>query len=192
MNYLAHLILSGSNKDVMFGNFIGDGVKGNKYMLFPEKIRKGILLHRHIDNFTDNHYLCLKSKKRFYECAPKLGGVVCDILYDFLLWENWNKYYMINTKEFINETYLELDKRIDFMPPKITMVFSHMRAHDWLNSYTSFRGIESAVFGISKRIGLRVDMDLFRKIYYDNESAFNTEFNTFYEELKLSSEKFLL
>jgi acyl carrier protein phosphodiesterase len=192
MNYLAHLILSGTNKDVMFGNFIGDGIKGNKYLLFQEEIKKGILLHRHIDNFTDNHYLCLKSKKRFYECAPKLAGVVCDILYDFLLWENWNKYYKQNTKEFIADTYLELDNRIEFMPLKIAMLYSHMRTHDWLNSYTKFSGIESAVFGISRRVGLTVNMDLFREIYYDNEVVYNAEFNTFYKELKLSSEKFLL
>jgi acyl carrier protein phosphodiesterase len=67
-----------------------------------------------------------------------------------------------------------------------------MRTHDWLNSYTKFSGIESAVFGISRRVGLTVNMDLFREIYYDNEVVYNAEFNTFYKELKLSSEKFLL
>ena len=192
MNYLAHLILSGKNKDVMFGNFIGDGVKGNKYMLFPEHIKKGILLHRHIDDFTDNHPVYLKSKRRFYESAPKLAGVVSDILYDFLLWENWTKHYSKSTVIFINDAYLDLDTRIDAMPSKIAMLYSFMRKQDWLNSYQNFSKIENAVFGISRRIGLPVDMNLFSKVYFDNETAFNSEFNGFYKELKLSSEKFLL
>ena len=192
MNYLAHLILSGKNKDVMFGNFIGDGIKGNKYLLFQDDIKKGILLHRHIDDFTDNHPIYLKSKRRFYGNVPKLSGVVSDILYDFLLWENWKKHYSKSTSIFINDTYLDLDKRIDEMPSKIAMLYSFMRKQDWLNSYHNFSGIKNAVHGISRRTGLPVDINLFSKVYFDNEIAFNNEFNGFYKELKLSSEEFLL
>lgn len=191
MNYLAHLILSGKNRDVMFGNFIGDSIKGKKYMLFQDDIKKGILLHRHIDHFTDNHPTYLKSKRRFYESAPKLSGVVSDILYDYLLWENWKKHYSKSIAVFINDAYLDLDKRIDEMPDKMTMLYAFMRKQDWLNSYKEFKGIEKAVYGISRRIGLPVDINLFSKIYFENEATFNNEFNSFYKELKLSSEKFL-
>ena len=48
MNYLGHLVLSGENEDVLFGNFIADVVKGNSYHNFNNSIQKGILLHRFI------------------------------------------------------------------------------------------------------------------------------------------------
>ena len=45
MNYLAHILLSGNNPDVMIGNFIADSIKGSKYNSYPLQIQKGILLH---------------------------------------------------------------------------------------------------------------------------------------------------
>ena len=55
MNYLAHTFLSGDSDQVRIGNFIGDYVKGSDFNFYPEGIKKGIILHRHIDYFTDNH-----------------------------------------------------------------------------------------------------------------------------------------
>jgi acyl carrier protein phosphodiesterase len=55
MNVLAHIYLSGDSEQIIIGNYIGDYVKGREYLKYPELIRKGIILHRHIDAFTDNH-----------------------------------------------------------------------------------------------------------------------------------------
>ncbi len=35
MNYLAHIFLSGSNRKVQLGNFVGDAVKGSSYKNYP-------------------------------------------------------------------------------------------------------------------------------------------------------------
>ena len=59
MNYLAHLLLSGNDEDVIFGNFIGDAIKGKQYQDYSGSIQKGILLHRQIDTFTDSHPIYL-------------------------------------------------------------------------------------------------------------------------------------
>ena len=42
MNYLAHIFLSGSNRKVQLGNFVGDAVKGSSYKNYPPDIAKGI------------------------------------------------------------------------------------------------------------------------------------------------------
>ncbi|HAH23283.1 MAG TPA: DUF479 domain-containing protein, partial [Prolixibacteraceae bacterium] len=57
MNYLAHIYLSGDSEEITVGNFIGDFVKGNRHQEFPEQVAFGILLHRRIDSFTDQHAL---------------------------------------------------------------------------------------------------------------------------------------
>lgn len=49
MNVLAHIYLSGDSEKIIIGNYIGDYVKGRDYLKYPEAIRKGIILHRHID-----------------------------------------------------------------------------------------------------------------------------------------------
>ena len=48
MNYLAHIFLSGNDRCIQIGNFIGDGVKGDGYKQYPRKFQQGILLHREI------------------------------------------------------------------------------------------------------------------------------------------------
>ena len=65
MNFLAHLYLSGEDDEVKLGNFIGDYVKGSKYLEYAEKIKKGILLHRKIDSFTDSHPLIKEASEAF-------------------------------------------------------------------------------------------------------------------------------
>ena len=55
MNYLAHIYLSGKNRQIQIGNFVGDAVKGKAYNSYPDFFRKGILLHRLIDSFADTH-----------------------------------------------------------------------------------------------------------------------------------------
>ncbi len=50
MNFLAHLYLSGNNEEVIIGNFIADAVKGKAVEDYSHGIRKGIWLHRDIDN----------------------------------------------------------------------------------------------------------------------------------------------
>ena len=55
MNYLAHAFLSFRNPQILVGNMISDFVKGKKKEDYPDLIKKGIMLLRAIDNFTDLH-----------------------------------------------------------------------------------------------------------------------------------------
>ena len=45
MNFLAHIYLSGNNELITIGNFVADGIRGNKYKLYPTEIQIGIQLH---------------------------------------------------------------------------------------------------------------------------------------------------
>ena len=64
LNYLAHIYLSGANEEILVGNFIGDYVKGFELGRYSDLVRKGIILHRHIDSFTDTNLIVRRSKAR--------------------------------------------------------------------------------------------------------------------------------
>ncbi len=85
MNFLAHIYLSGDNDEIKLGNFIGDYIKGNAYNKYPPLIRKGILLHRKIDYFTDSHPIVRNHKSFFYDKYHKYAGIIIDIIYDHFL-----------------------------------------------------------------------------------------------------------
>ena len=191
MNYLAHIILSGNNKELLYGNFIGDGVKGKAYLEYENDIRKGILLHRYIDYFTDNHPVYLKSKRRFYGKVNKLSGVVTDMLYDYLLWENWSNHYSISPSGFINEAYTVLDQREHEMPNKIRMMYYYMRKQDWLNWYSHLAGIEKAILALSSRVGIPLDIKEFHLVFQENSQQFHEEFNAFYMDIKSGVNEFI-
>ena len=92
MNFLAHIYLSGTDEGVKIGNFMADSIRGRQYESYPKAIMKGILLHRAIDSFTDNHPIYRKSKHRLHEKYGHYSGVIMDIVYDHFLAKNWASY----------------------------------------------------------------------------------------------------
>jgi acyl carrier protein phosphodiesterase len=75
----------------MLGNFMGDFVKGNKYLAYTGDIQKGLLLHREIDTFTDKHDTHKQSRDRFRKHYGLYSGVVVDIVYDHFLASRWER-----------------------------------------------------------------------------------------------------
>ena len=78
MNFLAHIYLSGNNDLVTIGNFIADGIRGKKYLEFPNDIQTGILLHRQIDTFTDAHKTVREITKRLHKNYRHYSGVIVE------------------------------------------------------------------------------------------------------------------
>ena len=191
MNFLGHLILSGTDPDVIFGNFIADSVKGKSYLLLPDSIQKGIVLHRVIDNFTDNNTEYLKGKRRFYQRFPKMGGVINDILYDYLLWRFDKKTKSINLEIKITKFYKILDQKIHQMPPKIREMYHYMRRDDWLNNYQHKMGIKRALHGIGKRINYSDNLESSFEILENSMKSFDEEFEIFYSQIKEKTSFFL-
>ena len=92
MNYLGHIFLSGKNEQLLVGNFIGDYVKGKQYLHYPEEIRKGILLHRAIDDFTDRNAHWMNVRELFRPIYKRYAGVVADVVIDHFLAKNWSHF----------------------------------------------------------------------------------------------------
>ena len=100
MNFLAHIYLSGDDDQIKIGNFMADSIRGHSYENYPSDIKKGILLHRAIDSFTDMHPIYRKSKHRLHEKYGHYSGVIMDIFYDHFLAKNWIKYSDENLEDY--------------------------------------------------------------------------------------------
>jgi acyl carrier protein phosphodiesterase len=154
MNFLAHLYLSGNNEEIIVGNFIGDYVKGSDYMNYPENIKKGLLLHRHIDSFTDCHPVTRKSKQHVESQYRKYAGIVIDIFYDFLLASEWERYSNISLEDFVENTFSILKKYYDVFPQGIKNWFPNFIRNNWLMSYSYERGVEMVLHRMASRTSL--------------------------------------
>lgn len=184
MNFLAHIYLSGNNDLLKIGNFMADSIRGNSYENYPKEIKKGILLHRFIDSFTDAHPIYRKSKHRLHEKYGHYSGVIMDIVYDHFLAKNWANYSNKKLEEYADEFYQLLQDNYDLLTEKVQGMMPYMIARNWLVSYASISGLEMILFQMDHRTKNRVAMHEaiveLQKFYLE----FETEFTLFFEELQ--------
>jgi acyl carrier protein phosphodiesterase len=192
MNYLAHIYLSGDNDLVTIGNFIADGIKGKSYKNHPKDIQVGILLHRHIDTFTDAHKTVRQSTKRLHKKYGHYSGIIVDILYDHFLAKNWNRYSDIPLEDYTETFYDSLEEHYDVLPARIQKMMPYMLADNWLLNYASIEGIGKVLDGMNRRTKNRASLNeatIELKEFYEE---FENEFSIFFEELISTSQEKLL
>lgn len=184
MNFLAHIYLSGNNDLLKIGNFMADSVRGHHYLDYPDEIRKGILLHRYIDTFTDAHPIYRKSKHRLHEKYGHYSGVIMDIVYDHFLAKNWATYSDEKLEDYAATFYKLLQDNYDILTEKTKGMLPYMIARNWLVSYASLAGLEMILFQMDYKTKHRANMQEaiveVQKFY----SEFEEEFTLFFEELR--------
>ena len=184
MNFLAHIYLSGNNEKLMIGNFIADFVKGKKKDDYEPEIKRGIELHRFIDNFTDHHEVVLQSIRRIHDRQEKYSGVVIDILYDHFLAANFNEFSEIPLQDFSRNTYQTLMRYDEVLPEGVHYFLPFMIERNWLLNYATIDGIDRALKGLSRRVKYANHMNEAVKDLQEHYSALESDFRTFFPELK--------
>lgn len=189
MNFLAHIFLSGSSKEVIIGNFIADPVKGKKYLAFPPGIQKGILLHRAIDSFTDTHPIVRKSSARLYKNYSHYSPVIVDIFYDHFLAANWADYSNAPLETFISDFYMLLKDNYVILPKPIQKLLPYMIEQNWLLSYASLEGIKQILYQMNRRTKGRSKMDRAINDLKTHYNLFEEEFRIFFPDLQNFTEQ---
>jgi acyl carrier protein phosphodiesterase len=183
MNFLAHLYLSGTDTDIMLGNFIADSVKGSMYKKFKPQIQQGILLHRKIDSFTDNH-LITKELATLFRSQYKLhSGIVVDIFYDHFLTVNWKEYSDQKFTDYIQQVHRTLLRNIFVLPPRVKAFLPFFIARNRLYGYSTIEGIRSTLLAMSKYTSLPEASNYAIATILDNYDFFNLRFITFFNEI---------
>ena len=153
MNYLGHAFLSFNDGEILTGNMIGDHVKGRIALeQYPAGIKRGILLHRKIDGYTDMHPATQRARLLFREDYGLYSGAVMDTLYDHFLASD-PKYFPTQEAlfEFTQNVYRQLSENEAYFPPKFAEYFPHMRNHNWLLGYRTLKGMERSLGGLARR-----------------------------------------
>ena len=153
MNYLGHAYLSFGDSEVLTGNMIGDYVKGKLAEAnYPPQIWKGIILHRKIDEFADNHPATRRSKLFFRTDYGLYSGAIMDTLYDHFL-ANDPKIFASDKDllDFSKKIYNQLDSHAINFPETFRQYYPHMVAHNWLYGYRAVKTMERSLTGLARR-----------------------------------------
>lgn len=183
MNFLAHIYLSNNEDQVTIGNFIADGIRGKRYKKYPIGIQKGILLHRHIDTFTDAHPTVRQSTKRLHKNYGHYSGVIVDILYDHFLAKNWEQYSKTPLDTYIDSFYDLITAHLDDLPVRIQNMMPHMITGNWLLSYAKIEGIQNVLDGMNRRTKNKSGMHTATVELREFYNEFESEFTAFFAEL---------
>jgi acyl carrier protein phosphodiesterase len=184
MNFLAHAYLSGGDDQIMIGNFIADAVKGNAFNKFPESIQQGIMLHRMIDEYTDNHETFRSSKKRLQGKYDKFSGVIVDIYYDHFLARDWSNYSGETLESFVSHAYRVLIGNYSVLPARSKRILPFMVSQNWLAGYANLKDLRQVFKGMSNRVKrYNSGMENAVSDLQENYELFHGDFKLFFPEI---------
>jgi len=183
MNYLAHLYLSGESDEIMLGNFIADFVKGNKYQKYPEQVAYGIILHRSIDSFTDQHH----NVKEFIQILKpgygRYAGIVADVFMDHFLASNWNEYSVYTLRQFSKHAHAVFLSNFILLPFKVKQFLPFLIQHKRFESYAHRETMFHVLEIMSRRTSLPANSEWALKILHEEYEQFEWFFRSFFAEI---------
>ena len=185
MNFLAHIYLSGTDKELIIGNFIADSLKGKSYLKYPVGIQRGVVLHRAIDFYTDTHPTVRKSISRLYGTYGHYSGIIVDIIYDHFLASHWEKFSHVALDVFVSGFYELLQSHYPVLPKPVQQFLPYMIKDNWLLSYATLEGIGRILYQMNERTKRRSKMNFAIVELEEHYEDFETEFLSFFEELQI-------
>lgn len=183
MNFLAHIYLSFNDNEITIGNFIADSIRGNKFKHLPERVQKGIKLHRHIDTFTDAHPTVRLSTKKLHKNYSHYSGIIVDIFYDHFLAKNWKDYSDIPLAEFVDNFYDLLEDNYAILPDTTKHMMPYMISDNWILNYANLEGIGNVLQGMNRRTKNKSKMNFAILDLEEHYNEFEKEFTSFFQEL---------
>jgi len=186
MNFLAHAYLSFNEPGILEGNMISDFVKGKKQYEFPDRIQKGIRLHRSIDEFTDKHPATQEIKNFFRPAYRLYAGAFTDIVYDYFLANDVKEFATSEILDnFSMTTYLQLQQNMQALPLEFKHVFFYMQKHNWLYNYRLEEGIFKSFNGMASRAKYITESATACSVFINNISLMQPFYSEFFPLLKI-------
>ncbi|HET9034338.1 MAG TPA: ACP phosphodiesterase [Dokdonella sp.] len=151
MNHLAHALLSGPDKAIQLGGWLGDFVRGRIDSELPIGVQRGIALHRAIDTFTDSHAEIRSLRALFEPAYRRYAGILVDIWFDHLLARDFSRWSEIPLHVFSDASRKLLDDNISMLPDSLHRFGRYMHARNLPAAYADREMISEVLVGVSAR-----------------------------------------
>lgn len=167
----------------MVGNFLADFIGNKEVAKLPPDIQKGVVMHRQIDSFTDQHPMVKQGAKRLHASHGKYAPVILDVFHDFLLAQNWGQYASLALPEYASGVYEVLIRHLPIMPAMLHDRLPKMVADDWLVRYGTEEGLRFTFSRVKLRSSAPHFFENAVESLTKNYQAFNEEFNSFFPDI---------
>ncbi len=181
MNYLAHAHLSFNHVEILIGNFISDFVKGKDKFNFSKGVQSGIMLHRAIDTFTDEHPIIKEAKKIFQPAYRLYSGAFIDVVMDHYLALHLQQ--EMDLKQYTEDLYQSIVMHQPIFPPTFQKMFPSMQQHNWLYNYQFKWGIEKSLVGLQRRAKYITEVDTAYQLFLQYDVELSHFFDDYWPQL---------
>lgn len=182
MNYLGHIYLSNNDFDLAVSNLFGDFVKGNQHLAFSETIQKGVLLHRKIDSYIDNHHSVKSLLEILRPELPKVAPIAIDIYFDHLLAKNWEQFHPTKYPLFLQQFYTVAQQKYTDFPPKFKLFITQLVTNNWLQHYPTDYGLDKMCRGVSTKLSFENALNQGFEVFKTHENAINIAFHEYMQD----------
>lgn len=191
MNYLAHIFLSGNDRALQVGNFIGDFVKGSRYLDYPSGIKSGILLHRKIDSYTDAHPVVKETINLLRPTFGRYSGIIADMYFDYFLAKEFayfSKGKSLNSFAF--NFYVSAIWYYRWLPERVQGFIFHFIGTNRLKQYKTYQGLEASLTIMSNYKSKAINPGKTLDFLKQNEEILSSNFHKFMPDVIAFAEEY--
>lgn len=155
MNYLAHLALSGPDRQTQLGGFLGDWLKGpldNHRDQWPEAVLRGVALHRRIDGWVDQQPEVAEATALLGPHYRRLAGPVLDIVFDHFLAQDFERLHQQPLADFCRPALAALAREAQQMPDGAARFLQRVREHRLFERYADEAVMLDVVLSLQRRL----------------------------------------
>jgi acyl carrier protein phosphodiesterase len=184
MNYLAHAYLSPDDPQILMGNLWGDLLRPKDYDSLNPSLIKGVIQHKIIDTFTDQHEDVDQIVKLLRPYQAKYTPVVADVLMDFILGKFWHMFHEQSLEDFCKVKYKIVAQHLHLIPDRLHPRIHRMMENRWLESCASRDRMKITLRMLSKRASFENNIPEAMMSYDLHEPTLDRLFLSFFDDLR--------
>ncbi len=151
MNFLAHSLFANGDAERIAGQFCGDFVRGSDLSAYSVGIREGIVRHRRIDAYTDQHPDVKKMHHFFQPPLRRFAGIITDVAFDHYLARDWARYSDVALEAHVATVHAALNQQSELLPPDLQRFIRFIQQENVLLGNLHFGGVELTLQRLSRR-----------------------------------------
>jgi acyl carrier protein phosphodiesterase len=185
MNFLAHLVLAGDDEGLRLGAMLGDFVRGSRALkAYPEDVRTGIMLHRHIDGYIDALPDATALRRHYPGPFRRYAGIITDLAYDHELARNWTDWMQQPLADFDRGVREMLARHSDGLPPRLERFMAYADRRGLFASYADESEVLRALTGLGKRLSRRNPLHRVDEIWFELKPQVAESFRAVFPQMQ--------
>ncbi|NND57335.1 MAG: DUF479 domain-containing protein, partial [Xanthomonadales bacterium] len=171
--------------DLRLGAMLGDFVRGREALKkFDTGVRSGIMLHRHIDTYTDSLPAVAELRRQFRSPFRRYAGIIIDLAFDHELVLRWEAFSDIPIEQFDLEIRDLLARNDDLLPPNLKSFMKYADRRGLFASYREQAEILHSLKGISRRFSRPNPLGRVGEVWHDVEPPIAAAFDPIFQEIQ--------